>query len=417
MNLALFSKLQDSDTVSLILRKREANLLDYFLVSSTVSHEVVTSGVCQGEVDEPVVCFNIKISFIRSLIGSGVNLNISYFNGNLKFTSNDGKVVVNPLYVEYRNKLVNDSVVKFIEFLEALEDYNRFESIKQNVEVELASLEHTYNEATKMNLSGGPSLNPFEDDGTQEKLDKMYQEKMREVKERFDVKLNSGKKISKVNFKPFAKIANYSSKIHGVIDFCETFAVMSIKDSLYLFQKGSCPVMSIPSKLLSTLIKDNKGEGFYLFEDDLVYFNGTSGATVVFITHYLPGNVAGIDLITRGAVQEKYKIKLKRVLKILSLLRSNVEDIKIDLGSGNAILSNNTGEEARIKIDVLDAQTVELNKMMKGESNVGEIKMSTITISKDIQFLLTLFQDNLIVYVKKNKVIFQNDSLYMVFSR
>ena len=86
-------------------------------------------------------------------------------------------------------------------------------------------------------------------------------------------------------------------------------------------------------------------------------------------------------------------------------------------GEGCLVLQNPKGETVKIKFEVQDAKTLQLNKMIRGENISGEITMASIEVPKEVQAVLPMFREQLTIVVKSKKIIFQSGSLYIVFGR
>lgn len=414
MDLSLFNRLQGSDTATLILRERRSGILNYYLISQTVSHTVISTGECEGMLDCDSVCFNIRMTSIIPLIERKYKLSIKYTNGDLKFLIEGENAEITPLYVEYKDEKAFKVISKYIDFFGKLNRQQIIEesvtSLEDDIRVEVAKK----NTISRMNLTGIPSENPFPDleDNKENEMDKNIESKRIKIQ----ALLKESPNIPEVDLSDFTDIISAASRNHAIVDFCSDYAITSGKIS-YLIQKGSCPTMSIAGFLLSILVRDGEGKGFYELDDGLVYLKGEREVTAVFITKYLPNIEVDTSIITRGAVQEKYSVKLKNFLSLASIVRSKFPYFKMDMGDATFILSNDNDETIKYKFSIEDAKTIQLNRILKGETNVGPVTMSVIDVPKEVQGLLGFFRNNLTVYVKSNKIIFQNDNLYLVFGR
>ena len=88
----------------------------------------------------------------------------------------------------------------------------------------------------------------------------------------------------------------------------------------------------------------------------------------------------------------------------------------MNLGEHYFLLENDIGEHICIEFDIEDAKTLELMKMTR-ENTFSNISMATLDIPRDIQAMLSLFRDKLTIFVKRRKVIFKSEDLYLVFGR
>ena len=165
------------------------------------------------------------------------------------------------------------------------------------------------------------------------------------------------------------------------------------------------------------MLKDGGGEGFYLYKDELVYINGNKDITAVFIASYLPNNSVDASIVKNGVVTERYEIRIHSLLKVISLVKSSFKDVSMDMNTGQFILTNDLGEVLRINFDVDNVNSLQLIKSKSGKVVQGGIKLAIINIPVAVQNILGYFKDSLIIYVKKNKIVFQNKSLFLVFGR
>lgn len=415
MNLKLLGRLQSSGSASLILKANAGDILDYYLISRNISYDIVCSGQTAGTLASSMISFDIRMSSIIPLINKGYKFAIQYSDGVLKFVSDDEKTIIVPSYVESSDSGVVGALESYIGFSEALQNKLKVEEQIGELLQEVQGIKDSKKDAVLMELSGGPSSNPFEGCSV-DKIDKRYDPVIVDKEKQIKSLSSSIDAIEDVDLGDLYNIASAASKAHTLIDMCGDYAVVSLKTS-FLLEKVKCPIQSIQGQLLFNLIRDNKGKGFYTYKDELVYLSGNKEYSAVFIKKYLPNNAIDSTIITRGIVEEKYVIQLKNILSTVSLIRSCFDRFMLDMGNAQFILSNDLGETVHMKFEVQDAKTLALNKMLRGETVRGGITMATIDIPLDVQGLLDLFKDNLIVYVKKKKVIFQNNNLYLVFGR
>lgn len=424
MNLALMNKLKMADTVTMHLRSEKDGTLTYYIVSMSVGSEVVCFGRMDGEMSVPAISFNIRLASIIPLINKGYKFEVSYKNGELLFGTADSKVKIKPLYVECRDERAEQTIARLIDFSEALNSISATEERRANLVEELNSLKR------KMRLEvmdrvatpfsdinafyGGDG--PFGDPESTRDIEQKYQpliEKQEEMLSQLDVQSSMLKPVDMSGFKSLALAAG---RTHGLVDFCESYGIVCLKNS-FLLQKGPCPIQSLSGILLQTLIQDGDGQGFYSFKGDLVYLTGKEDKTVVFISKYLPNNAVDSSIVTKGVVEEKYSIQLRGILDIAPLVRSKFKTFKMDMGNGLFILENELGESITYNFDTMDAQTVALAKLNRGVGDPSKVVLSTIVIPAEVQPLLNLFRRELTVYIKKRKIVFQCGTLYLVFGR
>lgn len=415
MNLRLLSKLQASDSVSLILVPDSGDTLQYYLISRSVAYEIVCTGMTSGTIPSGMISFDIRMASVIPLIEKGFKFRIEYTGDGLRFVSEDERTVIVPSYVESNDTQAARVIEKCMQFSDALDNQNRLQHQIETVQEELQYLKNRHSELTLMQLSGGPSENPFGPMPT-EALDKKYQPEIAEKEKQLNDLLKKSPGIEELDLSPFTDIANAAARAHNLVDLCGDYAVLSLKTS-FMLQKAKCPIQSIQGQLFHQLLRDGNGKGFYLFDDEMIYLNDGKERALVFVAKYLPNNDVDSSIVTRGAVEEKYSIQLKGILSITSLVKSHFPNFSMDMGNGRFILGNDLGEQITMKFEVTDSKTVAMVKMMRGEPVQGGITMATIDVPPDVQPYLSLFKEELTVYVKHKKIIFQNKGLYIVFGR
>lgn len=476
LNIKLFSKLQASDTVSLVLISRKDGMLDYYLVSASVAYSVLSCGICEGELSGKVAYFNIRMSSIAPLLDKGIKFRIVYHGGKLLFVSDDDNIQVSLLYVESRDAIVEKAVQTYMDFNDVLtkhqnkdETLDRLRFDLKTVDADLVSAQDTYEYLSKcieiqesrsthinprsvsaMQLSGWVNASsPFgfpedavvassevtdestnTDSGETEKLKKSKE--LEEAKEYLDsVRTKRDKicsQISKIEadtdglsitdlaMEKFSKIIGAASRTKELVHFCGDYAVLELVSS-FLIQKESCPTMAVPGALLSLLMRDGGGKGFFLYKNSLVYASPGVEHTFVFVSKYLPNVKVDSSIITRGITEEKYPLRLRGLLTVFSAVRNKFPVVKMDMGAGQFILSNDQGEEITIKFDVSNPDTLQLRKFAKDGVAPKHWKMSTIAVPREVQGLLSLLSGELTVFVKSRKVILQSGTLFVVFGR
>lgn len=415
MNLKLLSRLQASDSVNLILTVEAGDILNYYLISRSVAYEIVCTGKTVGTIPSGMISFDIRMASVIPLIEKGFKFRVEYTGNELRFVTEDERTYIVPSYVESNDSNAERVITKYMRFSEALIDQDRVSHQIEMVQDELQELKNRHSELTLMQLSGGPSENPFGPAPT-EGIDKKYKPLIAEKEGQLNALLKSSAGIQELDLSPFMNIANAAARGHNLVDLCGDYAVLSLKTS-FMLQKANCPIQSIQGQLFHQLLRDGNGKGFYLFDDELIYLNGDKERTVVFVAKYLPNNDVDSSIVTRGAVEEKYSIQLKGVLGITSIVKSHFPNFTMDMGNGRFVLSNDLGERVTMKFEIADSKTVAMAKMMRGENVQGGITMATIDVPSDVQAYLSLFKDELTVYVKRKKIIFQNKGLYIVFGR
>lgn len=438
LNIKLFSKLQASDTVNLVLMTRKDGMLDYYLISIGVAYSVLSTGVCEGEIEGPISYFNVRMSSLAPLLDKGMKFRIQYREHRLYFISDDENIQVSLLYVESKDESMVSVVEKYLDVVKELSSQSRRKEQLQQAEQALISYRHALEEAQSsldseedsegvslMNLSGWVnSSNPFDSPGQDaaEVLEKRQQrvqglqDKIKQLEDRVLNLQSDTSTLTCLDMCSFSKIVQAAGRAHEMIDFCKDYAVLQLKTS-FVIQKGPCPVMSMQGTLLSLLLRDGKGEGFYMYKGAMVYMAPGEENTVVFSSKYLPNTKVSDSIITRGVAEEKYSINLKGLLSVMNVVHGRFPEVRIDTGSANFILANEQGEEITIKFTVENADTLQLRKMMRTGDFATQVKMASIKIPREVQSLLSLFTDQLVIYVKRTKIILQSDSFYVVFGR
>ena len=416
MNLKLLSRLQGTDSVSLILDSEPGGILNYFLIARSVSYDVVCSGQIPGTIVGDQICFDIRLSSIIPLVEKGVKFNIVYNEDVLKFVSEDGIIEVVPSYVEHNDPAVFTIIDRYLKFTKFLEDRDRVKFQLEQAEKDLVALKRDYRDTSTLHLSGGPSSDPFTPDDAVKKIDEFYLPKIEEQERRVSKLKSEDMQAKELDLSAFIPLAYSASRGHNLVEMCGDYAIVDLNNS-FLLQKGECPIQSIQGQLLYNLLRNGGGKGFYIFEGNVVYLSDAKESTVVFIQSYLPNISVDSSIVTRGAVEEKYSIKLKGALDSIGAVKHNFPTLSMDMGKGCFNLLNDLGEKLIIKFEVEDAKTVQLMKMMKGIPVQGAITMSVIDIPNEVQSNLFLFKDKLVIYIKKRKIIFQNKNLYLVFGR
>ncbi len=416
-NLKLLGRLQASEMVTLVLKANPGERLDYYILAKSINYSLVASGQCDGSINGGMRTFNILLSGLLPMLDKGYSFRISYENEVLSFISVDERLRLTPLCVEYNDMNSARIIDKLLRFQKAIEESESVGSQIVRVENEIRDLQQQYNGASLMHLDlEMQSSSPFEESGVGKRIDDYYGPLIEEKRQKLTELKKRDKALHKVDLKAFKTLALAASRTHEMINFCETYAITSLKTS-YLLQKGACPIMAVQGPLLHHLISYGEGEGFYWFENGLVFTTGDAERTTVFMEPYLPNTAVDDSIVTRGAVKEKYTLSMKGILAVSQLMKSKFPQMTFDMGEGLVILENDKGEVITTKFDVEDVQTLQLKKLMRGESIQGEFKQATLSIPVEVQSLLSLFKDKLIIYIKERKVVFQSESLYLVFGR
>ncbi len=417
IDLKLLGRLQSSDMVTLVLKQVHADELTYYIIAKSINYTAVTSGKCHGNVHGDFAMFNILLSSLLPMLDRGYKFNIQYEGAELEFVTDDEKIHLHPLCVEYSDPSVMTVVNKVANFLTDISSDDTVDERVKKVEFELMGLRERQKPISKMDLEGAMiSSNPFSMPATVLEPDEETQAKINKLEADLATLKKRQGKVRPVNLAPFRYLCGAAARSHELLNFCETYAVMSLKNT-YILQKGPCPIMSMQSTLLNQLMIDGEGENFYWYQNGLAYVSYGDSTTVVFMEKYLPNTSIDSSIVTRGKVLEKYQINTRGVLAIASVVGSKFPVMKLDMSRGVLILENDKGEVLRSDLGEIKATTPELEKMMRGEETTGKIVMSTLNIPPEVQRFLSLFREQLNIYVKERKIVFNSEKLYLVFGR
>lgn len=414
-NLKLLQRLQASEMVTLILQTSPGDVLDYFIIARTINYSIIANGKCAGSISAPMRTFNILLAGLMPMVGEGYDFSITYDNDVLKFISKDETVTLTPLCVEFHDEQAESILRKFQRYLAAADAEARLVANQDNLEQEIAALQHNYTGAKQLHLEAEmQSSNPFSEDTGSKKIDQKFVPQIAEKKRELEELQRTSRDLSPMDLKPFKTIALAAARANEIVNFCGDYAIMELKTS-YVLQKTECKTMAVQGKLLYNLLQYNDGEGFYWFENSLMFVTGAKEQMIVFLEKYLPNTKVDSTIVTRGVVLEKYMLSMRGVLKITQLMKSKFPEMTLDMGAPLIILENDKGERIEIAFKVEDMDSLELRKAMKGKpSNVTTAKIS---IPSEVQSLLGMFRDKLTICVKQRKVLLSSGDLYLVFGR
>ncbi len=421
MNLKLFTKLQKGGTAFLLLAPGTPGKLQYFLMSFTVNYEIVTAGICKGSLsNNQMISFDVDISSLLPLLDKGRDFVLTFEKEVLKFEDPKGQYSITPLCVQHANDTSTRIAKKYKDFMTVLESYESSKEEVEKLELRLKAQSADYQRVKILNLSGGPSENPFTEDTSVERLDREIAAKMEEINKQLVEVRKKASTLSTVDFSLFKNLAIAAAKYGTTVSMCDTFAVVPLKAS-YLFQRVASPVLAIQGKLLQQLLIDKQGR-FYSWNDDIVFCTiegkgSERSSTVVFLQRYLPNVPVDDTLVTKGAVEEKYKLNLKGMLPTVSSLLGRFDKMYFEMSKEYLRMTNDSGEVFQHKFNEDYAATAEYVRALRTGLPAENIVMSTIEVPREIQLILSLFNDDFTVYVKHRKIIFQSGTLYAVFGR
>lgn len=423
IDLKLFSKLQSSDTAFLLLTRGDPGFVNYFLMSSSVNYSVVTSGICQGDLgDSTTLSFDISLASIIPLVTRNNEFSLSYIDNKLRFNSMNGVYFIEPLCVQHIAGSAVDIASKYMSFNTALTKYSEAESKYEEAVINLQQAQANYKYIKTMELSSPFTGSPFgdaEDVLEDTNVDEKYKKEIAGLESRMEGLKKDLAGLDKIDLSALKNLANIASRYNTTVSMCGDIAIVSLSVS-YAIQKIECGVRAVTGKLLHQLLLEPSGQ-FWVWQDELVFCSivgtGVSKSnTVVFLEPYLPNSKVDSTLITKGAVLERYVLDFKGMLPVVRAVLSRFSTMQFDMGSSLLLLGNDSGEVLQYKFETVDSDTLALNKAMRGEK-VDRITMAVIDVPREVQFLLSVLGNDVTVFVKKRKIIFQSGTLYIVFGR
>lgn len=408
LDLKLFKQLQGDATATLILKPYQPGTLQYFLIASTVNYNVVVAGECSGELpSEAPLSFNVVLSSIAPLLDKNYKFTLTYHANTLRFVEENDKFSVVPLFVEHVADYALNVIQRYLEVNSVMEKYFEVEDELEELEEELRQ------------LKGNLHVMESQEYGYSESEIEKRKREIDAVTSRINELQNSTSKLKRVDMEKFRRLAMIAARNNTTLAMCETYAVVSLPTA-YVIQKADCGVRSIQGKLLLRLLMEANG-AFFEYDGDLV-FRASGGkkrsnsSTFVFINSYLPSTTVDPSLIKKGAVKEKYTLNIKDMLKVISAVSSKFTTMTFNLGASTLVLGNDRGEVLTYKFTVEDAQTIELNKMLRGET-VSGITMSSVEVPPVVQRILPFMKEDFTIYVKSSKIVLQSGDIYIVFSK
>lgn len=424
IDLKLFVDLQGDTPASLLLKPSSPGYLQFFVISFSVNYSIVVTGECEGELPSAnPMSFDVVLSTVAPLLSKNYKFRLSYFDNTLRFDEVDGRFSVTPLCVEHVNDMALDIAQRYMDFFVTLSSFEERREELEEAEYELAQLNGSYQQAKVTELSGFPNdSNPFgkADATTREQhIDDYFKPRIAEIENRIADIRDGIPEITLVDMESFRRISAIAARSGSTVAMCDDYAVVDLTTA-FAIQKVKCGSRSIQGKLLRQLLMLKNGR-FFEYRGDLIFVGFTGkgkdgSSTVVFLNSYLPNTAVDSSIVTKGVVKEKYKLKLKGMLQVVTAVSGKFDTMVFDMGSSVLRLSNDRGEMLSYKFEVEDAKTIELNKMLRGE-HAGAIVMSSIEVPKVVQRLLPLMENDFVIYVKERKVVLQSGSLYVVFSK
>ena len=421
LNLKLFNALHGDGIATLVLQQAAPGFLRYYIASSSVNYSVVVSGRCEGELaNGDIQSFDIALSTIAPLDDKH-NFRLSYKDGNLQFIEAEDRFTVTPLYVEHYTDASIDIIAQYTRYANAQYKWEDAKSKIDDLTKQLANTRANHESVKRLALSGVPSDDPFtvpEVDPVDE-LDAKYAKRETDLERELRELQKNAHAVVSLDYSRLNKLATVAARNSTTVSLCDSYAVVDLK-TVFLLQKVDCGVRSVQGKLLSKLLSEKRGN-FYSFEDNVIFHsvNGTDNNRtdiVLTLNNYMPDARVDSTVITRGATLEKYVVDFKNILPVVSSVINKFDDLTLDMGTSELLLSNDRGEVFRSKFLVKEVKTKELNKALRGE-HVSEIVLSSVQFPKIVQRMLYLLQNEVTIYVKERKVILQSGEIYIVWGR
>lgn len=422
IDLKLFSKLQKGDTAFLLLSPDDPGKLRYYLMSVSVNYSIVAAGECEGELPrDELVGFDVSLSSIIPLLDKGKQFTVSFDGEILRFNDVNGRYNIEPLCVQNDSQLSKDVAKKYTTFIEAYNNYVSSASEEEEISQRLVAQEYEYQQARIMSLSGGASSDPFTDIDPVKAVEERYIPKLQQTRDRLSTIRDRMQGIAEIDLHAFKNLATVASKFNQIVSMCGQYSIVSLA-TCYVLQKAESPILAMQGKLLRHLLLDTKGK-FYSWGEEIVFCTNTVGkkgnkeTTVVFLSRYLPSVAVDDTIITRGAVEEQYVFKLKPLMDVVLPCLGKFSDMSFDMGNSRVELRNDQGEKLTYDFELESQDSIYVRKARRGLIDVSEITIATVNIPREVQTILYLFGDKLTMHVKRNKVVLQSDSLYVVFGR
>lgn len=431
----LFNKIRNNGQVTLILKNTGESLV-YFMISSSVGYSVITTGLCDGEMSEDFMSFSIMLNTISPLIEKDHKYKLVYKNGKLQFCSRNNHIKLTPLFVESIDDKAKDVLARYFELEDSLKLNAKIENIDSEINDLYGNIAADTDELNKLEEHFGTleSLNTVQEmdlfnslnESNKEKVKKaltILHDRIKQNKYRLE-HLNKGKEemklklstaMKELDMSSFETIIKIAAKQSEYVSFCNTFATVALKES-FLFEKNNCILKGVSGILLNNLLQRGTGK-FFEFQDYLIY-NSNEGdtKTCVFIDSYLPNTKVDTSLIKRGKLLEQCTINIGELKPLIPIILSKFNSVFFDMDTSIMTFKNDMEEVLELKIIITNLETLALRKMQRGDSNV-DLSLSKFIIPKSVIALLPYLDDELTLYVKDRKVIFNINNFYIVFSK
>lgn len=415
MDLKLFNSLTKNDMATIVFQEQPGDKLNYYMVSGTLGYNVITHGICDGKINKPILSLSVRISTLVPLVTKGIDFEIRYRDDTLMFVHNPGsnELVIKPVAVECLDESSSEQLNILFDFIKEESIYSQRLNKITALESKLKDLTERRESLKILNLSGGPSENPFGTWDGDEKFDDKYNETVAKLTDELTaLKKEQAVSVTPISLAGLRTLAIGAARTNSFVNLCTDFGVVDLQ-RCYLFERTKCPSLSITGNLLNLLLMD--GGSFFEFRGSFVY--RSTGPTFVFIKKFMPNAAVDMSLVNRGKILEHYFIDTRDIIPIVATLASKYQSLVFDMGAGKIILSNEEQETVEYKFSVNDAKTVALNKFKRDPTQNIDLSMAKITVPPIAIRLLSLFRGEIDIFVKDTKIIFRKNTTYLVFGR
>lgn len=426
MNLSLMSHIVAADMAYIVLQRIDATSIRYFFLASEVSHRVVTTGVIEGEMSKDISAYTIMLSSINLLTSKDFRLALSFKEDKLIFNDTRDRFKLNPLCVESMDNKALDSLKVFMDFYEVLQRNREDSQLLSQLETTLLGERDRMDSVRTLSFEGETAPPTEHENREVERLET----EAAELKQRI-----AANGLVEVDMSSCKSAAFAAARFHSTVEVYDGNAVVQVgsgSSSSYLFCKDVPGNYCIHGALLNKLLVSASRDGgkFYDYNRQLVYRVVTKdkkkkgqeesaeiSETIVFVSKYLPRAEVDTSLLLRGTVEEKYTFSFEQVVSIAALSASTFPTFTLDLGYGLAKLSNEQAESIEIPLEIGEARSIQLNRMLNGKDTGNDLMLATVTLPKQVRSLLSLFKGSVTLYVKKSKIIMNSGNNWLVFGR
>lgn len=425
MDLKLLTQLADGDNAYMILQRLGSNQLRYIISTADVGYKIYSVGTIPGDIPEESLLLTVYLGSIQKLVAKGYQMNVDYSAGELVLKEENDKFSVKPLSVPFDDVKVRDSMSQFIEFYG---DYLKASKAREELESAEEKLKNATEERKQARLKHMTVIpeSPF-GDGEPVKFTEESDENYAQLESKVAQLKDAADGLPLLDMESLRQAAIAASKFGESVDIYDGCAVIDCRTA-YMFVKNIEGNKALPGYVLAKLFNsEDANSSFFEYKGTVVFKHQAVvkskgkpqelSETFVFLTDYLPNAKYSTSMITKGVVEEKYTVDISGVLDIINTAATQFPVLKLDLGAAEVILSNDMGEEIRLSFPVGDAQSIQLNRIMHGESDGHDLSMAVITVPDSVRRILSMFKQGLTIYIKRNKVVFNTDDIWVVFAR